>query len=384
MIIYELKLNNFYRFQDFEMDLTIPRSSVKSPIIQQHSRYPNIKYKKFALLLGANASGKTALGRSLCLIQNFLSGKQINISWIQDLINDLEERKLELEWEIYFSNDDILYFNKTKLKSTGIEYEEWRHIELKNLYYPTLKNKLFETESHYVKTEFNPGIFQSHFINDKESPINKLVFGWQYTFSGDQTTVDLSEIKPSHLKQIMHSFDSSIIDVYKSDDIEGNMIVNFKDNHKEIILKNGKLANGTRSILSTGTKESIVLSYILAIMASKKRGTFYVDEKMSHVHSEIEQQIIQIMITLVDKIDGQVFITSHNSDLLDMKLPNYNFMLFKKNSDGTINELIQPEKLVKHNDRSLKSIVEQDVFSTAPHLDDLIELHESIFEDTYE
>jgi hypothetical protein len=177
---------------------------------------------------------------------------------------------------------------------------------------------------------------------------------------------------------IIMSFDSSVQDVTNSEEVPGNKIIHFKNGHKEIVLKNGKLSDERSSVLSTGTKEGIMLAYMMYALFRNAYPTLYIDEKMSHSHSEIEEQIIQILITLINRIDGQVFITSHNSDLLNLDIPNYNFMLFKKNRDGSISNVIEPEKLVKHQNRKLKRIVEDDIFSTAPILDSLIDLHNSL------
>lgn len=390
MIFYNIKINNMFKFRNFEIDLTVPKTAKNSPILQQHSKYPNIKFRKFVILLGSNASGKTTLGKIICLIQNFVSGKDIGGYSFAKLKDSLANDKKEATWEVVFSNNNKLYLLEVGFNAGGVTYEKWKYINLSNLYYGTLIKELNKsTYKHEIV--FDEALsFESYFMNVADLPKFqsqlKGRYGFLYSFSGlgGLSSTDLEDVSEDVISRIMKSFDNSIDKVTKSTEKPGNMVVRFKSGYTELINKDGSILQNDSSILSTGTKESIHLSYLLYQMTLRNRETWYVDEKMSYSHSEIEQQIIQILITLIDKLDGQVFVTSHNSDLLDMNFPNYNFMLLRKNTDGTISEVIQLEKFEKHNDRSLKTIIENDVFSTAPELDELIDLHESFFDNEIE
>lgn len=383
MIFYEIRLNDIFQFKDFSLDLTYARDSKYSPIEQAHTKYPNLKYKKFAVLLGANASGKTTLGKALCIIQNFLSGKDISNFSFANLKSAFEKginKKIHIEST--FSTYANMYRLSVEITQNGIVSEIWKKVSLKNLSYLKHKKELDESEPIYSKSNFDTTSFVSYFLTSKENiefrnEIQTSI-GFIYTFSGsDINLIDESiGLDVNYLKKIMMSFDSSIVDVSDSTEVIGNRIIHFNNGHKEIILKNGKLSDESSSVLSTGTKEGIMLAYMIYALYKGAYHTLYIDEKMSHAHSEIEEQVIQILISLVNKIDGQVFITSHNSDLLDLNIPNYNFMLFKKDRDGFIRKVIEPEKVVKHQNRKLRRIVEDDVFSTAPILDSLIDLHD--------
>lgn len=385
MIFYEIKLDDLFQFKNFSIDFTYSRESKFSPIPQVHKKYPNLKFKKFVILLGANASGKTTLGKALCVIQNFLNGKDISkISFFN--MKDTFEKGIskEISIETTFSTQTYMYNVSFKIDSNGISSETWKRVTLKNLSYIKHKQELDKSKPIYNKDDFNTNSFVSYFLTSKENIHHRNEIqnslGFIYSFSGlENNSIDEAiglDIK--YLKNIIMSFDNSIIDVSNSKEVAGNKIIHFKNGHKEIILKNGRLSDEHNSVLSTGTKESIMLAYVIYALYKNAYHTLYIDEKMSHSHSEIEQQIIQILITLIDRIDGQVFITSHNSDLLNLNIPNYNFILFKKNRDGTISKVIEPEKVVKHQNRKLKKIVEEDIFSTAPILDSLIDLHDSL------
>ena len=66
MIILNIELNNIYGFNDFKMNLTYPKKIVNSIIEDEHlAGRERFRYKKAVVLMGANASGKTSLGKAL-------------------------------------------------------------------------------------------------------------------------------------------------------------------------------------------------------------------------------------------------------------------------------------------------------------------------------
>ncbi len=386
MIFYEVKLDGLYQFKDFSIDFLYSRESIYSPIPQRHKSFPNLKFKKFAIILGANASGKTTFGKALCVIQNFLGGKDLmNIQ--TDILNLTKEFSIEKEKKITiestFSTKNFMYDFKFTMNKDGIDNEVWKVIPLKNTSYNLHKEALDNAPILFNIKETPVKSFSSYFINNqKYAKYQKDIYysmGFFYSFSGESDTIhETLGLNTNIFKKIAKSFDPSISDVTDSDEVPGNKIIHFKNGYKEIVLKNGTLSSGKESILSSGTKQSILLSHLLYAIYDKKCQTAYIDEKLTHTHSEIEQQIIQILISLIDRIDGQVFITSHNSDLINLKVPNYNFILFKKNKDGAITHVIEPEKIVKHQNRSIKKIIDEDIFGTSPILDSLIDLHDEL------
>ena len=66
MILMDVKLNNIYGFTDFHMNFSYPKKIVNSIIESEWlSGHPNFRYKKAVILMGANAAGKTTLGKAL-------------------------------------------------------------------------------------------------------------------------------------------------------------------------------------------------------------------------------------------------------------------------------------------------------------------------------
>ena len=96
---------------------------------------------------------------------------------------------------------------------------------------------------------------------------------------------------------------------------------------------------------------------------------FYIDEKFSHAHSELEKSILSIMIDIIGK-QSQLFFTTHNIDILTMNFPTHSFTFFSKDKDGKI-KVTYPEELIKRNDRNLINYVKNNVFDTIPD-DELI------------
>ena len=73
MIIMNIELDNLLLFRDFSLNLSYPKKPVHTTIEEEHlSGRPNFRYKKLVVLMGANATGKTALGKILMGIFIFL------------------------------------------------------------------------------------------------------------------------------------------------------------------------------------------------------------------------------------------------------------------------------------------------------------------------
>ena len=77
MVLLNLNIDNMLLFRDFSMNLSYPKKPVRSSIEGEHLEgRPNFRYKKLVVLMGANATGKTALGKVLMGIFSFISYKE--------------------------------------------------------------------------------------------------------------------------------------------------------------------------------------------------------------------------------------------------------------------------------------------------------------------
>ena len=97
-----VKLKNFLIFDDFELSMSYPKKIVGSTIPEENlADRPNFRYKKLVVLMGANASGKTALGKVLMACFNFISRKEYK--GITTLIEDTgKDAEFELDFAFPF------------------------------------------------------------------------------------------------------------------------------------------------------------------------------------------------------------------------------------------------------------------------------------------
>ena len=74
----DIRLDNFMAFKNFHMNMSYPKKIVNSYIEEEFLKdHPNFRYKKVNIIMGANASGKTSLGRMLMNIFNFMDKKEM-------------------------------------------------------------------------------------------------------------------------------------------------------------------------------------------------------------------------------------------------------------------------------------------------------------------
>ena len=95
---------------------------------------------------------------------------------------------------------------------------------------------------------------------------------------------------------------------------------------------------------------------------------YYCDEHFSYIQSDIEKRMFGIMVGLL-KDKEQLIFTTHNTDMLDLNIPKHSFAFLKKRVDQGICEevsVIYASDFLKRNTDSIRSAVENDVFSTLP------------------
>ena len=115
MIVLNLELDNLFSFEDFKINFSYPKkvenSSIKDEFLKDR---PNFRYKKVNILLGANSTGKTSIGKAMMAIFNFLNKKEIIA--ISQYIRNIKK-------EMSFSIDFILD-GKNILYRVNLKYEK--------------------------------------------------------------------------------------------------------------------------------------------------------------------------------------------------------------------------------------------------------------------
>ena len=102
MIVLDVRLDNFYAFKNFHMNLTYPKKIVDSTIKDEHlPDRPNFRYKKVNIFLGANASGKTTFGNIIMDIFNFIERKNYEI-----LVSAICDRTKKASFTLDLASED--------------------------------------------------------------------------------------------------------------------------------------------------------------------------------------------------------------------------------------------------------------------------------------
>lgn len=363
MIILNLEANNLLSFKEFKLNFSYPKKIVNSTIKEEYFKTkPNFRYKKVIVLMGANASGKTSIGKLLLSILNFINKKEAEK--ILKHVKDLEE---EASFSIDFAlNEDYLYRVSCKIKNKEIDLE-------------VFKAKINTTDSYEKCCEKLKPILLDEKNNQSNNYITKLEklpdYGWLFTFPGDAESRcsliknDMGVLDSGVLENVLKTLDTSITKVEKSNEVKNSYII--RSSNGDVFVQNGEIKEN--NLLSSGTKTGIEIAYIISSMKKDNHGFYYCDERFSYIQSDVEIATLSLMIEILPK-NSQLFFTSHNLDILDMSLPIHSFVFLKKENNKIIP--VDPKNYIKKNDISLKNLVRNDVFDIAPDLEKIFRLEE--------
>ncbi|MBW5290620.1 MAG: hypothetical protein Rsou_0618 [Candidatus Ruthia sp. Asou_11_S2] len=315
--------------------------------------------------MGANASGKTSLGRVMCAINNYLIGR--STEGVPLAICDKDKNA---SFEVIYVTPETRAINKLSalLNISGLVREEYAFLKLRKS--KSLLDTLEEIDT--IKPNFVYDINGEH--SDIENPGFKSVafskgrklcgdyYSWNYMFCTSSSSTNVGENTDVELlKKILNAFDSSIMDVKKIQESSKNAYVIKFSNGDDVITEDGKILDADR--LSRGALESIEVASFVDFLMRNNDSTLFLDEKMAYSHSELELSMLNLMIEKLGK-NSQLFYTSHNYDVLEMNLPSHSYVFMRKKD---FVEVIHPEKLgYTKNDRNLLGFVKNDVFETLP------------------
>lgn len=372
MIVMNLKLDNMYGFCDFDINFSYPKKIIGSTIPNETlKRKNNFRYKKINVIMGQNASGKTTFGLALMKIFNFIVKN--DISSLEKTINNKKEAG-------YFSIDFLVdenYLYRVSYKFYNIEEDDESPSIDKNILevYSSKINKNDSYESARSKLKPITNNEQSIDINSLRN-LFKGKMGWMFRltngsedfeFNFKDHTLDLVV-----LEKVLQSLDPDIISVDKLN-IEDSYVINKKTH--SIIIQNGKIIDENK--LSSGTKAGINIANVISSVMLRRYGFYFCDEKFSFIHSDLEQAVLSLLIEKLGD-NEQLFITSHNAELLDMDLPKHAFTFFKKQK---CIDIVYPSDYLKKNNSSLSMAVKNDLFNIAPDLEKIYEIGELTHEE---
>jgi energy-coupling factor transporter ATP-binding protein EcfA2 len=361
-------------FKDTEIDFTYPKKIKNSTIEGEYlAEFPKIHYKKVCIFMGANASGKTSLGRMMCEINNYLTGKPV-----EDVPLKICDKDSNASFEVTYITPETkeIHQLKAEFDKNGLFFESYRSCRLyktDNLKKTLAKVSVLEPKSKYSQ-ENNHGIEKPGFKSVAYLTGHKIygeIGSWIYMFSASNTSTELdTNVNVSLLKELLMTFDLSISDVVETpEELGKNTYVVKFSNGDNIIVDDGRILDEER--FSRGTLESIEVANFISFLIRNDNATLFLDEKMAYSHSELEISMLNLMIEKLGE-NSQLFYTSHNYDVLEMNLPSHSYVFMKKNE---FVEVMHPEKLgYTKNDRTLLGFVKNDVFETLPDTTKIEEL----------
>ena len=205
--------------------------------------------------------------------------------------------------------------------------------------------------------------------------IPKMTWYFQYPYAPEgklRTLIPFSSEKyRKTLEMTLRSLDPRIIGVSRVDEaVKTNRTYIVQYPNCSAIIRNGTVIDS--QILSSGTIDGIGVANMITSMKLNDVSFYYCDEKFAHIHSEAERAFLSVFIDLLGH-DRQLFYTTHNSDILDMDLPKHSFAFMRRDElEENKISCIYASAYLKKNTDSLKNAVENDLFSSAPNVDQIL------------
>lgn len=352
MVVMNLSLKNIYGFTDFEINFSYPKKIVNSLIEDEHlPGRPFFRYKKAVILMGANATGKTSLGKSLLRIFKFLG------SGNTALLFEMVPAKTAGHFTIDFVNEGYTLHRVSAVIDATNDSIVLSHAQTEIGERDTYEKCAARLADGLQAIDYEPKTL-------------KRVFGelnYRFAYPEIETSLKIQDIDKKTLlrtlKAVIGTLDPTLTDVSESKDLRDSFIIRRKG--AEIIIQDGKLLN--KEILSSGTAEGVDIAIFLASILSGPACFYYCDEHFSYIQTDIEKRIFAIMLDHLKEHEQLIF-TTHNTDMLDLNLPKHSFAFLHKSvvdGEGYVKVAFASEFL-KRNTDSVRCAVENDVFSSLP------------------
>ena len=360
MIIMNIGVDNLYAFKKFYMNMSYPKKVVNTPVEGEYLKSrPNFRYRKVNILMGSNATGKTTLGELLMGFANFL--RDGNAYRFADHITD--ERKWAHLCVDFVAWDNRLYRFTLKTKINKEDDKVEKICDKKLEFVSINQNDNYET----CAKRLDEG--EGEEIDYKDIPVP----GWCFQY-GHRIVDSIKSIEEKEyikvLGLIMKTLDPAVKSVHKVMDVENTYLI--KLNNHSVLIQDGDVKG--EKIFSSGTKMGFKIAYSIASMICGMHNFYYCDELFTYVNSDIEIACLSLMIEKLSE-RGQLFFTTHNSDVAEMDLPNHSFCFLKKDKDGANKiEYVNASDYLKKNTDSIRNALDNDVFSTSPNVEKIYDI----------
>lgn len=386
MIFLSLACNNLYMFKNFFVDFTYSRAS--NHFLAKNDRLfkeSNIKVRKNIIFLGGNASGKTTFGKLLCAINNYIVGREVDDSGI-NLYNAIYTANEDSFFEVEFAISNVVYRVKCVFNKSGIKEEYLKKVTIsKNDNISKVREKLdaLQPEIGYSNSNVDKNlnsimyetIFYSKMLKNtapkNEAILNELKAGsgFHYLFShfAEQSASFKIMADVEMINNILPNIDNSVKEVVAlvrdDDNTKTNTYMIIFKNGETIVIPKGDLLQTERERLSHGTYETIQFLNIIKEMKLMENIVIFIDENLAHLHVELEAYLL-MKVFLLNK-NSQLFVTTHNSEILDLNVPISTFALFKRCNEG-YNKMLFISNVMNKNDRRIRNSYDNDRFGVTP------------------
>ncbi len=375
MILMNLTINNVLAFNDFDINFSYPMKLRKTTIDGEFlSDIPSFRYKKVNIFVGTNASGKTSLMKVIWRCLLFLKNK--DRKYIDEIINKKYDNSY-IALDLVSENDkNEKYLVRIKIKTDNKKNEILTSISQVKLTngdsYESKKKDLdsiCDNYANYIDT-----LNKNTFNIEWHTLLPATEFGFDIVLFQQLNSEEEREEYLFVLNSILKSLDPSIIRVTGSADSSDAYVIEH-ENIGKIIVQNGYKISDI-PFLSSGTKYGINIANIIYSI-KKNVGIYIIDEQFSYVNSDVEVALINTIVSLLSE-DEQIFITTHNSNVLDIKFPfhTFNFMKKEKIEGKTVIRNYCASLVENRNNVSARSIIDNDMLATAPDLTKIFELGE--------
>lgn len=381
MIVMNVKFNNVLSFYDFEVNFSYA-SKLKTSLIDGEylKNVPSFRYKKLNVFVGSNATGKTSLIKCIWTTLLFLTKK--NKSFITSIFNTKYNNSF-IEIDLVEDNSQKHLLHRFKIKSDNTVND----IEVKMSHtYVSLSTAQSSHDSYETKVrELNE--MEDNYIDYLECLNNcGITIGWNTILPSTEEGFDkISYVKTRNdeeeqtyeniLERVFKTLDPSIVNVSKSKDAN-NAYVFEHENTEKIIIQEGMTISAI-PYLSSGTKYGINIANMMFGIKYHQNGIYLIDEQFSYVNSDIEAAMLSTMVSMLGD-NEQIFFTTHNSSILSLGFPFHSFYFMKKSFNNDRNEISIScgSEVENRNNVSPKTILDNDIFATAPNLNGIFELGE--------
>ena len=313
MLFTKLEIDNLYGFTNTCIDFTYRRKLINPSILDEFlPGRVNFKVKRVCIFSGANASGKTSLGRLMCSFQILLDGRFSAVNAIANLKRAVADKTRDAVLCIEFVTESDYKLHKLQLRFIKNEGAT----ESRMIAFRCASLAIGTSDSNTIARQKLAAVFDAEENNealfdlDSNTYIATLAsllaemrgrenFGWHYLFAETLEHGIKNNYKNKHLdlkilNAVLKTFDASIDSVSESFSIDASTEEK-KANGFEIVFnnRNSVLINlegegGPKDVarLSRGTYEAISVAGFISAMKSSKgeNTTWFMDEKMAYTH----------------------------------------------------------------------------------------------------